>query len=514
MKKIMKKMAALGLAAVMVLGGCAEKTEEEPIIVEPEEEVVEIVEPEEITETEEVLPLSVNVTTNYKNYYVDDSEESYLYLQYCDVEVNGDEYANLKRSVENWSMERSEGLRGLYVNFEESAVAAQEENEEFLGYSLYQNVTTARADGRILSLRDDTYQYVGGAHGMFYREGINFDSKTGKRLTLRDLVLDWDNFAQEASACVIYNLKENYGEELFPDYIETIEAMWQDENQEPAWYLDGSSLVIVLQEYLVGPYAIGAPEIHLSYVEFSQYLNNAYLPGTDSGVAIFQENQELYLNLPGIYEEVPMMLQYEWTDTGANCSLWLGENEKSMDYFDVLKDAYIVYVGEEIYCLIEVDMASNDYVTYVYRLTDGVIEEVTALNAAIDQGNVNAEAIQMEFRVYLLGTYRAMKTYEFDENGRFVTEDTEYVLSGNEYALTTVVDLPVLMDEEETENILPAGSSMILTATDDETYVKFKLQETGQTGVLKVERNEEEPYLITVNGMEERECFEMLPYAG
>ena len=55
---------------------------------------------------------------------------------------------------------------------------------------------------------------------------------------------------------------------------------------------------------------------------------------------------------------------------------------------------------------------------------------------------------------------------------------------------------------------------MILTATDDETYVKFNLQETGQTGVLKVERNEEEPYLITVNGMKEQECFEMLPYAG
>ena len=512
MKKIMKKMAALGLAAVLVLGGCAEKQEEEPIIVEPEEEVVELVEPEEVIE--EVLPLSVNVTTHNKNYCFDDNEETYLYLQYCDVEVNGDEYTNLKRNVENWSMERSEELRGLYVDFEESAETAQEESEEFWGYSLYQNVTTARADEQILSLRDDTYQYVGGAHGMFYREGINFDSKTGNRLTLRDLVWDWDNFAQEASACVIYNLKENYGEELFSDYVETIEAMWLDENEEPEWYLDGSSIVIVLQEYMVGPYAMGAPEIHLSYVEFSQYLKDAYLPGTGDGVAIFQENQEVYLSLPGIYEAVPMMLQYEWTDTGANSSLWLGENEKPMDYFDVLNDAYIVRSGDEIYCLIEVDMASDDYVTYVYRLTDGVIEEVTILDAAIDQGNVNSDGIQMEFRVSLLGTYGAMKTYRFDENGMFATEDTEYALSRNEYALTTVVDLPVLMDEEETEHTLPAGSHIILTATDDETYVKFKLQETGQTGVLKVERNEEERYLITVNGMEEQECFEMLPYAG
>lgn len=54
----------------------------------------------------------------------------------------------------------------------------------------------------------------------------------------------------------------------------------------------------------------------------------------------------------------------------------------------------------------------------------------------------------------------------------------------------------------------------MLTATDGETYVKFTIQETGQTGVLNVERNETDYYKLTIDGMSEYECFEDLPYAG
>lgn len=512
MRKRMKQLAALGLAAMLVLGGCAEKQKEEPAAADLEEEVTELVEPEvEEEETEEILPLRVNVTTNNKTYYFEESEDAYLYLQYCDVEVNGDEYTDLKRNVEKWSIERSEGLRGLYTDFQELAHEDAKDNENFYGYSLYQTVTTARADSRILSLRDDTYQHTGGAHGMFYREGVTFDAQNGRKLELRELVNDWDNFVTEASAAVIYYLKENHSEELVDDYAEIIESMWI-EGAEPDWYVDASSIVIVLQEYMVGPYSMGTVEVHLPYADFRNYIKEAYLPGTESCVALLEENQELYLELPGIYEEVPMMLQYEWVDEVLNCSLWLGENEKQLGYFDVLEEAYVLRNDKDIYCLVEVDMASDDYVTYVYRLTDGVIEEVSVLEASIDQGNINSEEIQMESLVYLLGTYGGLKTYQFDEDGKLVTEDEEYELLKNSYALTAMADLPIML--EETESILPAGSHIVLTATDGESYVKFVIQETGQTGILEVQRGIDESQSITIDGMNESDCFENLPYAG
>lgn len=510
MRKRMKQLAALGLAIMLVLGGCAEEPKEEPAVTAPEEEVIEVVEPE-VEETEEIFPLKVNVTTNHKTYYFEESQRPYLYLQYCDVEVSGDEYANLKRNVEKWSVERSEGLRSLYGDFQELAGEDAESDENFYGYSLYQTITTARADHRILSLRDDTYQHTGGTHGMFFREGVTFDAESGKKLELRDLVNDWDNFVTEASAGVVYYLKENYSEELVEDYVEIIEAMWT-EDTEPDWYVDASSIVIVLQEYMVGPYSMGTVEVHLPYADFVHYIKETYLPGTEACVALLEKNQELYLKLPGIYEEVPMMLQYEWVDEDLNCSLWLGENEKQLGYFDVLKEAYVVKNEEDIYCLVQVDMASDDYVTHVYRLTDGVIEEVSVLEASIDQGNINTEEIQMSSWVYMLGTYGGVKTYHFDKDGKLATEEEEYRLPNNSYVLTTTAELPVTM--EEAESSLPAGSHIVLTATDGETYVKFVIQETGQTGTLEVQRETDDSPGITIAGMNESDCFENLPYAG
>lgn len=511
MKKGMKSLGVLGLALMLLLTGC-QAEEETPAAEEtPEIVVEEVIEAEEIAnETEEVLPLSVHVNTYNKTYYFGEGENAYLYLRYCDVEVEGDEYGKLKKNVENWSMERSEGLRSLYSSFEESAAAEAKDNQEFYGYSLYQTVTTARADEAIVSLLDDTYQYMSGNDGLFYREGINFDSVSGKKLKLSDLFYDYPVFTEDAKERMIYELREEYGEELFDDYITVIEQTWQDA-AEPEWYMDASGIVIVLQENTVGPQTLGTLEIHLPYTEFDSYMKEEYFPKDFKGVASFEQNEEIFLTLPGIAEEVPMMLVNELQEDTMYHSLWLGQNELPLEEHLRLEDSFIVRTDEDVYCLLEADMGSDDYVTYIYRLTNGVLEKAGEIYAAIDSGNINPHEIKMESWVYLLGTYGGVKNYYFDENGDFVTEDTEYILQKNEFVLTTTVDLPVVL--EDAENILPAGSHIILNGTDGETYVKFIIQETGQQGTLEVQK-EEESYNVLVDGMNENECFEILPYAG
>lgn len=510
MKKRMTLLTALGLAAMLITAGCG-KEAEAPVVEDTPEMIVEEVETPEENLEEEVVPLSIHTETNQKTYCFEDGEDAYLYLQYCDVTVEGDGYEKLKRGIEKWSLERSDGLRSLYASFEEMAVTEVKENEEFTGYSLYQTVTTARADTSVVSLLDDTYQYTGGVHGSYLREGISFDSKSGKRLGLSDILSDPEIFVEEAKERIVYELRENYGEELFEDYQTAVEELWQD-GQEPQWYLDASGIVIVLQEYTVGPYSLGTPEIHLPYTEFKPYIKAMYLPSQSEGVAVFGPNQEVFLSLPGSLEEVPMMLLSEQQEETTTNSLWLGQNELQLEEYLILEKSYIVRKGEEVYCMLVVDMASDDYETYIYRLTDGVIEKVDQIQAAIDAGNINSHEVAMEFWVNLLGTYGGKKTYRFDENGKFVTDDTEFRLEKNEYVLTTTVDLPVTVEEQET--MLSAGSNMILNATDSETYVTFTIPETGQTGILNVQRDPENISNISINGINENECFEVLPYAG
>ena len=513
MKKRLQTLVMLGFIAMLGINGCT-KEQEAPVVEETPEIIVEEVKiPEEVVEEveEEKVPLTIHVDTKSKRYYFENGEEANLYLQYCDVTVEGDAYENLKRNIENWSMERSEQLRSLYNSFGEVA-SSEEESEYFFGYSLYQTVSTARADDAVVSLLEDDYQYEGhAAHGSMYREGINFDSATGKRLTLADLFYDYAAFAGEAKERVVYELREKYGEELSEDYVTTVDNLWKD-GAEPQWYLDASGIVIVLQEYSVGPYAMGMPEICLPYAEFAPYIKVEYLPQNTAGVASFQANQEIFLNLPGIEEEVSMMLVCEVQEDAVINSLWLGQNELPMDDYLALGDAYLLKNGDDIYCMIEADMASDDYVTYIYRLTNGVIEKVEVIYGAIDAGNMNAHEVTMESWINILGTYGGAKNYHFDEEGNFVTEDTEYIFRRNDYALTTTAELPVFINDME--STLPAGSHIILNATDGETYVKFTIQETGEIGILKVVRDKDEYYKISIDGKDESECFEMLPYAG
>ena len=366
----------------------------------------------------------------------------------------------------------------------------------------------------MVSLLDDTSQYIGGNHGEFYREGINFDTQTGKRLELSQLFTDYDHFIEDAKERIIYELKDRYEDELAADYESTVRDMWQD-GKEPQWYLDASGIVIVLQEYSVGDYSMGAPEICFPYSEYKAYIKENYLPADGDGVAIFQENQEVFFTLPDTRENVSLMLLREEGEDGISySSLWLGQSELKLEEYLTLGKSYLVRHNGEIYCMLEVDRASDDYETSIYRLTNGIIEKIDMITASIDGGNINSHEVKMESWIYFLGTYGGVKTYSFQDGEHFVTEDMEYLLERNQYVLTTKTDLPVQLEGEETESVLPAGSNIILNATDGETYVKFTIQETGQTGTMMVQRDSKDRYLISINGINENDCFEMLPYAG
>lgn len=508
MKKRMERLTVFLCVLLLLTGGCG-KDEKMAAVVTTQEENVQTEEEPEVEEAqEEQVPLSIETKTNHKTYYLEDGETPYLYLQYCDITVEGNGYEDLKRNLENWSLERSEDLRNQNSSFLE-LVDDETDSETFYGYSLGQTITTARIDEQIVSLLDTTYQYAGGTHQSNYYEGVNFDTKTGKELSLEDVIVNMESFQSKAAEHIISCLKENYAEGLYMDYASSVEAIWEDAKQ-PAWYFDANGLVIILQEYEVGPYAMGAPEIHFSYADYKQYIKDAYLPDHSEGVARMAENEELFLSFSEAVE-VPVMLKCDWMEYHTEASLWVGNYETKIGEVVSLDDSYIVKHQGNFYCMIEVDMASEDYVTYIYRLTETKAEEVAQIDASIDTGNINVNEIVMESWVYLLGTYGGVKSYRFDENGNYATSDTEYTFENNTYVLTTTTDLPVTIGESD--STLPAGSHIVLNATDDESYVTFTISETGQTGVLKVQRGEDF-YNVTIAGMSENDCFEELPYAG
>lgn len=489
-------MLVLGMAVLLLAGGCGQEKEAAE---QPDQTLVE--EAAEDTAEKETEALHIAISRNQKSYYTEDSEEAYLELTYCDVAVEGDGYENLKRTVEQWSLERSEELRGMYSEYEEI---------DGVNGTISQSLRTTRADASLVCLLDEEYEYNGGAHGMDYRKGVTFDTQSGKQLSLRDLSTDYDTFAEEACKRIIYELQEDYGEALFTDYEETVRTMWQEETV--SWYLDAAGIVIVFEQYSVGPYAMGMAEVCLPYAEFEPYIKTAYLPAESDGVALMAPNKEVFVKLPSTGQKVSLLLFREYQEEELHATLSFGDMETQFQEYASLGDAYLVRHDGEIYCLVGVDLASDDYVTCIFRLTDGKLEKIAEADGAIDEKNINSDAIDLQRWVYILGTYGGTKTYHFAENGMLVTEDSEYELKNNAYVLTTKTGIPVTIDD--TENTLPAGSHIILTATDEESYVKFTIQETGQTGKMTLSRTEDGFAFEIVDGKTEYDCFEVVPYAG
>lgn len=517
MKKNKKKWIALWMILLLGLAGCGKQQElpaeeQEPLIeVEQKSEIV----PEE--EEKEEVPLHISTEKHMKTYYLADEEAPYLYLQYCDVSVEGKDCENLRRMVENWSLEKSEELRGVYQSYEEPAkTEALLKGDEFYPATVYQNVYLARADETVVSLVEEMQENDSISDGTYTETfmGLNFETATGKRLGLSDVVTDWKVFSEAAMERMLSKCVEVYEEALPEDYESNLRAFFEGGN-ELVWYLDASGIVLIYGQSLDGTDGLETEnvKVHLPYAEFGPWIKEAYLPKNTDGVALLEENQEVQWIIENEQDTVPLILQCDWQDEEMPTAyVKLGEKKKNLDTFTVLGKCYLIRKDGESYCLIQYDTGSDDYVTNVYRLTDGVLTKTDHVEASVDPGSVSPWKIDMERWVYVLGTYGGRQTYHFTEEGKLVTEDTEYQLVGNDFVLTTKIDLAVTMEEQETT--LPAGSHVILTATDNDSYVKFVIRETGQSGSLTISRNEKEYYRVVVDGRDEYDCFEVLPYAG
>lgn len=496
--------------------GCGKQQEQ---AVQEEEPVVEVEQKPEVLPAEEEkdeIPLHISTEKHMKTYYLEEGEITYLYLQYCDVSVEGKDYGNLKRAVENWSLEKSEELRGIYPYYEECAkLSVANHSAEFSPATVYQNVYLARADEAVVSLVEET-QKDGSVFDCTYTEkimGLNYETATGKKLGLRDLTTDWKNFLETAINWITHECQEQYGEALEEGYENRIREFFGEE-KEPVWYLDASGIVLICEDLSLTTEGLdmGNVKVHLPYTALGQCIKDAYLPKNTDGVALLEENQEVQLLLGASKEPISFLIQCDWKEDVPTAYVKLGEKKKKMDTFSTLGKNYLIRKDEEIYCLVQYDCASDDYVTNVYCLSDGVLSQTDHVEASVNPGSISPWKVDMETWVYILGTYGGKMSYHFTEEGKLLTEDMEYQLVENDFVLTTTTDLPVSMEEQET--ILPAGSHVILTATDNESYVKFVIQESGQTGTLYLSRNEKEYYRIIVDGKDEYDCFEILPYAG
>jgi len=378
-----------------------------------------------------------------------------------------------------------------------------------------------RVDTAVISFRQEYQENGGTDHGNVGYTGITLDTVSGKQLGLKDLLqskVKPETFYSALAERCMHKAKEKYGEELF----ENAEALIRESiGEEANWYLDAAGLTLIFHPHETGSDVPGTVFINLPYTELTEMLKPEYTGLLGEGSAVLPIGAAAQIDLSeGMTQEVFLdsrVLDEEVWST--RITIRAGEQEKILDGIATVCEARIIrQASGDSFLVFSVDMASEDYVTYVYELTEGTLQKrtETGVSSRLVSGYVNTEILRLETRIDLMGTYHTEVDYRLYEDGSLEQLTQIYQLK-NDAAwarLTTTKELPVVVDG--TETLLPAGSQIRITATDQNGTAWFREDAAGIEGEIHYTRGDTEnsSWPIYIDDVEETEYFEMLPYAG
>ena len=124
-----------------------------------------------------------------------------------------------------------------------------------------------------ISLIRDYYEYTGGAHPNSTRYAENFSTLTGEILTLKDITKNEAEAKKAINAVILKQTQiAEYKDYLFKGYEKDIPQILTDNT----WYFSDEGLVIICNEYIIGPHALGILEFTIPYKE-ATFLKDNYL---------------------------------------------------------------------------------------------------------------------------------------------------------------------------------------------------------------------------------------------
>ncbi|MDE7253981.1 MAG: DUF3298 and DUF4163 domain-containing protein [Acetatifactor sp.] len=515
----MKKKIALLLVGMMLLSGCAQKVDElSREFPDVGESVVESTadhpaEGQEASESEKGFP-TVKIETLSAVRYAEDGETELAEIREDTVTLSG---AGFEKGTE--AVERLLGRTQDDVEKEADGMAADaadhyeftkgEEYSYFTPYFSHSECEVTRLDARVLSVRQKGYDFTGGAHGYGGEWGTTIDLESGLKLELPHLMEDIAGFWTKAEELVLSELAERK-DELFEDY----QASVSQQLENTAWYLDGAGIEFCFSPYAIGPYSAGTIVVCVPYAEVAAYMKPEYLNTREEYVVQVPQNEKVqFARKDGETAEVGFenRTPSEYTNElflildGQECSL--GENIW-------MYEAYLFRRADgRTFLVYDFDWASDDFETVVCEVTEGTVNDTDRIWASIGKSSVGLYRLGLAFSIQVFGSSSSNMDYQLTEDGKLEpTEERYEIIRWDESeGLLLTKDLPVEVDGAQT--VVPAGSRIIVIATDNEGIAWFETVDGGMAGTIRYERREDD-YQLYIDGVSEYEYFEDLPYAG
>ena len=557
MKK--KRIAAAGLAVIMALtaAGCHQTSKEDTAqttVKENREEKDTYKEQIEKEETEKKV-LHPYIHTDSVSGYVNSADGS-VQINYSlktgglvlsDEEAAAYPELNQALTLEYDTLKKNtqEDLNNLKESAEEMVEYMQgDDNMQLIAeYAPY----VLRADENVVSYEQFYDDYYGGTHGYHSYAGFTFDTKTGKKLDLYDVITG----EESVKAGIIQELKNKYASEdglvenntpeedadAFFEYVDS-----KDQSGAVAWSLSADRLNIYYNPYNIGSWALGIVSVSLPFEKYPDAVKEEYKMGTSDyavKIGIYADySADIYND--GSFSDVSVYP--DGTDDYANSALRIQIQDENgqvtsrvfddMYYFTM--EAYYVKTGNRHFLHVFTHSENDWTADNVYEITNGQIRDLGYVegtpaliryeyNYNEDSLFTNSEdvaayndpgALYLEKTMNAFSTYSGSRHYHVGSSGLLESSDP-YVAGPAEIVVTVKKALTVKKtDASGRENgkteVIPVGTKLYFYMTDNESYVIFRY-DGDQYGKVSM-YNSDWPQKI--NGEELESVLDGVMFAG
>ena len=472
----------------------------------------------------------VPVTVDY-SYDGDWKDQKTLFSsKVAQIKLMDDSHEKLQDALKALNQSALDDQKSVIDENKEYAEQEYASNPDMVEYTFDRDILVARSDETVLSMAVMEGSYLGGAHPFGMTTGRTYDTQTGKELSLKDVVSDYDGIYEYVKK----QLEENYDQSMFfEDYQDTLQKMFYDESGDYGtvqWTISQTGLSIYFNQYDLAPYVAGSQQVDISFKAQPQLFQSRYVVEKESYSKVIRENSSCFADVNGDGKEEEISYSVARDEYGFGGAITVTCDGQTFDTAEVDKDASDAYGAYGAYSSEGYVLHTSDGRTYLYlqHLDDNDYRYVNVFR--LDQGRpsyvgyegmawyntqiLDPDSFMLYTRLDVLGTYYGMKRYHVDEAGLPASDDEAYVINESSM-LRSTRDLAVTILEKngsETEATVPSGTGYTIFRTDGASYADAHLND-GRDCRIQIKEGSR-GWGWDIDGVSEEECFEWLPYAG
>ena len=472
----------------------------------------------------------VPVTVDY-SYDGDWKDQKTLFSsKVAQIKLMDDSHEKIQDALKALNQSALDDQKSVIDENKEYAEQEYASNPDMVEYTFDRDILVARSDETVLSMAVMEGSYLGGAHPFGMTTGRTYDTQTGKELSLKDVVSDYDGIYEYVKK----QLEENYDQSMFfEDYQDTLQKMFYDESGDYGtvqWTISQTGLSIYFNQYDLAPYVAGSQQVDISFKAQPQLFQSRYVVEKESYSKVIRENSSCFADVNGDGKEEEISYSVARDEYGFGGAITVTCDGQTFDTAEIDKDASDAYGAYGAYSSEGYVLHTSDGRTYLYlqHLDDNDYRYVNVFR--LDQGRpsyvgyegmawyntqiLDPDSFMLYTRLDVLGTYYGMKRYHVDEAGLPASDDETYVINESSMIRSTR-DLAVTILEEngsETEATVPSGTGYTIFRTDGASYADAHLND-GRDCRIQIKEGSR-GWGWDIDGVSEEECFEWLPYAG